>query len=273
MVKALRLDKQAVTNALAALEELKLAIKERGQYRATEPKATQKDWFASNRRTDVLWHRQFATYPVLRPKKSSGLSTKTNAVLWLLYSLAPQYGRPVVLSQHMAGLAVMLKMSEKGVKQGVVRLEDLKLIERVGTTFILKQPTDETLALWENRPVHHETAFKLAGVLNLCIKNLDKNDPEAARKQDDLASINEMLNEHGLMMLKTDCLTRDIIDYWRYVIKHTNLDELWEYAINFNLWFKHIHEQHRENGYLGNPMKLLWMKVKERFPEHDPSTF
>ena len=141
VVKALRLDKTAVASAIGELETLGLVVRERGQYQAAEPNENQRQWFASNGRTDVPWHRQFATYPVLRPKKSSGLSTKTNALLWLLYSLAPKYGKPVVLGQHLAGLAVMLNMSAKGVKQGVDRLEKMGLIERVGSTFLLKQPT------------------------------------------------------------------------------------------------------------------------------------
>lgn len=273
IVKVLRLAGKTVADGLIELERLSLTVKEQKWYRAVEPDESQKEWFASNRRTDVPWNRQFATYAVLQPKKASGLSTKTNAILWLLYSLAPKYGRPVVLGQYLAGLAAMLKMSGKGVKQGVEHLEELKLVERISTTFLLKQPTPESLALWEDRPVRQEKAFSLAGVLNLSIKNLDPNDPEAARKKDDLATINEFLDRHGLMMQKAGCPPGDIIEYWGYVIKNSNLDELWDYAVNFEGAFKHYGEQHRANGYSGSPMKLLWIKIKEHFPEPDPSTY
>lgn len=273
VVKALRLDKTAVASAIGELETLGLVVRERGQYQAAEPNENQRQWFASNGRTNVPWHRQFATYPVLRPRKSSGLSTKTNALLWLLYSLAPEYGKPVVLGQHLAGLAVMLNMSAKGVKQGVDRLEKMGLIERVGSTFLLKQPTAEALALWEDRPVRQEKAFKLAGVFKLQLTDLREDDPEAARKKDDLATINEFLDRNGLTMQRAGCNQGDIIEYWRYVIRHTNLDDLWTYAVNFESAFKYYAEQHRANGYPGSPMKLLWLKVKERFPEYDSSTF
>jgi DNA-binding MarR family transcriptional regulator len=274
MVKALRLDKTAVANAIVELETLGLVVRERGQYQAAEPNENQRRWFASNRRAGVPWHRQFATYPVLRPQKASGLSTKTNALLWLLYSLAPKFGKPVVLGQCLAGLAVMLNMSEKGVKQGVGRLEKMGLIEQVGSTFLLKQPTAESLALWEDRPVHHETAFKLTSQVKVQMNNLDNTDPEYQQKVDDLATINEMFDRHGVMMQKAGCSPGEIIAYWRYVIKHIGgLDDMLMYAVNFESAFKYYAEQHRAKGYSGSPMKLLWMKVKERFPEYDPSTF
>jgi predicted transcriptional regulator len=131
MVKVLRLAKNTVSKAVAELEKIGLVAKEQKWYRASKPDDAQKAWFAKNGRTSELWNRQFATYAVYCPKKGSGLSTKANALLWLLYSLAPKYGRPVVFGQHLAGLAAMLNMSEKGVKQGIDRLISLGLVERV----------------------------------------------------------------------------------------------------------------------------------------------
>jgi DNA-binding MarR family transcriptional regulator len=274
VVKALRLDKTAVASAIGELETLGLVVRERGQYQAAKPNENQRQWFASNGRTDGPWHRRFATYPVLRPQKSSGLSTKTNALLWLLYSLAPKHGKPVVLGQCLAGLAVMLNMSEKGVKQGVGRLEKMGLIERLGSTFLLKQPSAEALALWEDRPVRQETAFKLTSHVKVQINNLETTDPEYQGKMDDLATINEMFDRHGVLMQRAGCSPGEIIEYWRYVIKHSgSLDDMWTYAVNFECAFRTYAEQHRAKGYSGSPMKLLWLKVKERLPEYDPSTF
>ena len=267
----LRLDKGTVVNALTALTNVGLAIKEGGQYRAVEPNDTHQGWFASNGRTDVPWNRQLATYVVLRPKKSSGLSTKTNALLWLLYSLAPKYGTPVVLGQHLAGLAVMLKMSRKGVKQGIARLENMGLVERVGTTFLLKQPTPEALALWEDRPIQHNTAFK---PLQLRLPE-DTTDPDYESTRDNCLIINERIDHFSRMMLKAACPEQEIKEFWKYVITNTlDITQLWEYAVcDFEGTFKVCAEQHRGNGYSGPPMKLLWKKTKERFPERDLSTF
>ena len=161
MVKVLRLAKSTVSKALGELEKIGLVVQEQKWYRAAEPDDAQREWFAWNGRTGELWNRQFATYAVYCPRRASGLSTKANALLWLLYSLAPKYGRPVVFGQHLAGLAAMLNMSEKGVKQGVQRLIGLGLVEQVSTTFLLIQPPPEALALWEDRPVRQETAFRL----------------------------------------------------------------------------------------------------------------
>jgi predicted transcriptional regulator len=271
VVKVLRLDKRAVANALVALEGLGLVIKEQVWYRAAQPNESQRQWLASNRRTDVPWSRRFATYPLITPRKA-GLSTKTNALLWLLYSLAPKYGRPVVLSQHLAGLAVMLNMSQKGVKQGVERLVRLGLIEQFDTTFLLKQPTTETLALWEDRPVRRETAFKMPIKLRLPD---DTTDPDYERKRDDIITINETLDYHGRLMRKADCSENDIKEFWTYVINNTfDTTQLWEYAVcNFESAFKSCAEQHRANGYSGSPMKLLWMKVKDQFQQAESSIF
>ena len=206
-------------------------------------------------------------------EKTPILSTKTNALLWLLYSLAPKYGQPVVLNQHLAGLAAMLKMSEKGVKQGVERLIQHGLIEQVGTTFFLKQPTPETLAFWEDRPVRQETAFRLTKHFSVRLI-IDDDDPDAARKKEDVDSINEMLDLHGTMMHKAGCPRGEIIEYWRYVLKHNTLGTMWEYVVvDFESAFKYHAAQHRANGYSGSPMKLLWKKIRERFPEQEPSPF
>jgi len=108
-----------------------------------------------------------------------------------------------------------------------------------------------------------------------CLPDLDDNDPDAAGKKDDLATINEFFDRHGLTMQKAGCSPGDIIEYWRYVIKNSNdLTRLWEYVVcDFEGAFQCYGEQHRANGYSGSPMKLVWKKVKERFPEQDPSTF
>jgi DNA-binding MarR family transcriptional regulator len=271
VAKALRLDKGTVVNALTELTNVGLAAEEQEQYSAVEPNAAQKEWFASNRRTDVPWHRQLATYVVLRPKKSSGLSTKTNALLWLLYSLAPKYGTPVVLDQYLAGLAVMLKMSERGVKQGITRLENMGLVERFGTTFVLKQPTPEALALWEDRPIQHDTAFK---PLQLRLPE-DTTNPDYEGTRDNVVTINERLDHFSRMMWKAGCPEQEIREFWTYVITNTlSLTQLWEYAVcDFEGTFKVCAEQHRRNGYRGHPMKLLWMKTKERFPERAANAF
>lgn len=244
--KALRLDKGTVVNALTELTNVGLATREREQYWAAKPNTAQKGWFASNGRMDVPWNRQFATYVVLRPKKSSGLSTKTNALLWLLYSLAPKYGKPVVFGQHLAGLAVMLKMSQKGVKQGIARLETMGLIERVGTTFLLKQPTPEALAFWEDRPVQHNTAFK---PLQLRLPE-DTTDPDYESTRDNFLTINERIDHFSRMMLKAACPEQEIKEFWKYVIKNTlDITQLWEYAVcDFEGAFKVCAEQHRGNG-------------------------
>ena len=273
IIASLRVDKATVATALVALGELGLLSEDGRQYRAVEPNNIQKKWFASNRRTNVPWHRQFATYPVLRPVRSSRLSAKTNGLLWLLYSLAPKYGKPVVNCQHLTGLAVMLDMSLKGVSNGVARLENLGLVERTGETFRLRQPTAETLAFWEDRPVRQEKAFTLASIINLHLPNLDKDDPEARRKLDDLETINTMLDRNGLLMQEAGCPPGDIIACWEYVVSRMKLDDLWDFAVNFKEWFSCLLEEHRGNGYVGNPMTFLWLKVRERFPEHDPSDF
>jgi predicted transcriptional regulator len=275
MVRALRSDKTAVAKAVAVLEEFGLAVREGGQYRAAEPNENQRQWFASNTRTDVPWHRQFATYSVLRPRKGAGLSTKTNAILWLLYSLAPKFGQPVVLGQHLAGLAVMLNMSAKGVKHGVGSLEEKGLVERIGSTFLLKQPTSEVLAVWEDRPVHQEKVFKLTASVRVKMSKVDTADPEYQRRVEDVATINELLDQHGVLMQRAGCSPADIIAYWRYVITNCGgITEMWQYVVcHFEGVLKYYSEQHRLHGYSGSPMKLLWSKVKERFPEYDPSTF
>ena len=272
MVKVLRIDKKAVASAIVELEELGLVVGEQKWYRASEPNEDQKKWFASNRRTGVPWNRQFATYPVILPKKASGLSTKTNAILWLLYSLAPKFGTPVVSRQYLAGLAAMLNMSGKGVKQGVERLITLGLIEQFGSTFFLKQPTSESLALWVDRPIRQETAFKLTSHVKVVLRQ-DEHDPEMARMNDDAATINEFLDSHGLMMRKAGCSEGDIIGYWRYIINHNGgLTKLWEYVVcDFEGTLNVYSEQHRANGYSGSPIKLLWLKVRERFPERNLS--
>ncbi len=51
------------------------------------------------------------------------------------------------------------------------------------------------------------------------------------------------------------------------------LDDLWDFAVNFKEWFSCLLEEHRANGYVGSPMTFLWLKVKERFPEQDLSDF
>jgi len=274
MVKVLRLAKNTVSKALAELETIGLVVQEQKWYRAAEPNDAQKAWFATNRRTDELWNRQFATYAVYCPKRGSGLATKANALLWLLYSLAPKYGRPVVFGQHLAGLAVMLGMSEKGVKQGIDRLISLGLVERVGTTFLLRQPTPEALALWEDRPVRQETAFRLTKYLAVALPS-DENDPDYEQERDDVVTINELLDRHSLMMRKAGCPPGDIIEYWRYVIKQTRtVTRLWEYVVcNFESAFKGYAEQHRLNGYSGSPMPLVWKRIKEQFSEEAANTF
>jgi hypothetical protein len=171
----------------------------------------------------------------------------------------------------MAGLASMLKMSAKGVKQGIDRLTAWGLIDRVGTMFLLKEPTTETLALWETRPILPTTRFK---PVQLKLP-ADKTDPDYERNRDEVQDINEMIDRHSRMMLKAECPEQDIHEYWRYVIRNTlDTTQLWEYTIcDFEGAFKHCAEQHRTNGYKGSPMKLLWMKVRERFHETDTSTF
>lgn len=263
--KALRLDKKAVVKAVAALMSHKLVAEEMGQYRAEKPDKDQKTWFASNGRTDEEWHRQFATYSVLRPRKGSMISTKTNAVLWLLYSLAKKYGKPAVFNQKIAGLATLLNMSEKGVKQASDWLAKNGLVERIGTTFLLKEPTDETLKLWETRPIQPTTPFT---PVKLKLPE-DKTDPNYERKRDEIQDINERIDHYSRMMLRANCPEREIKEYWLYVIKNTLTDEqLWEYVVcDFEGAFKLHSKEHLANGYHGSPMKLLMMKVKERFPK------
>ena len=91
----------------------------------------------------------------------------------------------MVLGQHLAGLAVMLKMSVRGVKQAVKRLEEMGLIERVGAMFLLKQPTPEALLLWEDRPVGKKTTFK---PIQLSLPN-DTTDPEYEQRRDVVQTI------------------------------------------------------------------------------------
>ena len=271
MVKVLRLARNTVSKAIARLEEIGLVGREQKWYRAAKPNDAQRAWFATNGRTDEPWNRHFATYAVYCPKEGSGLSTKTNALLWLLYSLAPKHGRPVVFGQYLAGLAVMLRMSERGVKQGVERLIGLGLVEQVGTTFLLRQPSAETLARWEDRPIREGTTFKM--LVHIRLPN-DTTDPDYEQKKDDAVTVNEMLDRHGLMMRKAGCPVGDIFEYWRYVINHTDLTQLWEYVVcNFEGAFKYYAEQHRANGYSGSPMPLVWKKVKEQFAEHDLNTY
>ena len=212
--KALRLDKKAVVKAITALTVHNLLADDQGQYRAKEPDETQREWFASNGRTDVAWNRQFATYLVLRPKKGSKIATKTNALLWLLYSLAHKHGKPAVLNQKIAGLAVMLNMSQRGVKQGIDRLTEWGLVERVGTTFLLKEPTTEALALWETRPVQPTTPFK---PVRLKLPD-DTTAPDFEDRKANVQTINERIDHHSRMMLKAECPEKDIHEYWRYVI-------------------------------------------------------
>lgn len=270
IVKTLRHDKKAVMKALGTLAAHDVISEDHGQYHAKEPAEPQKNWFASNRRTDVPWHRQFATYPVLHPKKGSPLSTKTNAVLWLLYSLARKYGKPVVFNQKIAGLANMLNMSEKGVKQGIDRLAKWGLVERGGTTFLLKEPSAQVLELWETRPILPTTPFT---VVQLKLP-ADTTDPDYERTMDDVRTINERIDHHSRMMLKAECPEKEIHEYWRYVIRNTwGMTQLWEYTVcDFESAFRCHSEEHRANGYKGHPMKLLWLKVRERFPEQDTST-
>jgi Mn-dependent DtxR family transcriptional regulator len=269
--KTLRLDKKAVKKTLKALADHKLASEEREQYTALVPAEGQAKWFASNGRTDEPWHRRFATYPVLRPKNNSKISTKTNAVLWLLYSLARKHGKPAVLGQAIAGLATLLNMSERGVKQGIDRLAAWGLVERIGTTFLLKEPTPDILKLWETRPILPTTPFSPPKVTLLT----EKTDPDYESHRDMVLDINERIDHHSRMMLKADCPEKDIKEYWRYVIHNRLTDEqLWEYAVcDFESAFKIHAEQHRANGYKGHPMKLLWVKVKERFPERNADAY
>ena len=57
-------------------------------------------------------------------------------------------------------------------------------------------------------------------------------------------------------------------------IEIQNLIELgFEFVCDFEGTFKVCAEQHRGNGYSGPPMKLLWKKTKERFPERAANAF
>lgn len=269
--KILRMEKKVVEQAAKALAVHNLVVEESGQYCAKEPTKDQENWFASNKRTDGAWHRQCATYPVLRPKKGSKISTKTNAILWLLYSLARKYGKPAVFSQNIAGLATLLNMSEKGVSQAIKRLEKEGLVERIGTTFLLKEPSQQVLELWETRPIQPTISFRPVYV-NL---TTDKNDPDYERYLDIAKDINERIDFFSRMMLKAGCPEQDINEYWRYIIKNCrDLDQLWEYTVSeFEGVFNYYSEQHRKNGYSGHPMKLLMMKVEEHFPEQNADAF
>ena len=137
----------------------------------------------------------------------------------------------------------------RGVKQGIDRLTEWGLVERVGTTFLLKEPTTEALALWETRPVQPTTPFK---PVRLKLPD-DTTAPDFENRKANVQTINERIDHHSRMMLKAECPEKDIHEYWRYVIRNTLTDEqLWEYAVcDFKSVFKDHSKEHHQKRVQG----------------------
>jgi hypothetical protein len=184
---------EAVPNALNALQKeaegrCKLVEEGEGEFWALEPTGDAGEWFAKNRRTDESWHRQFSTYKVFMPTKESKLTTKTNGLLWLLYSLAPRWKRPVVTNQTKKGLAVLLGVSQKCVDSALDTLGKHELVRIDGNDYELLPPKEECLTWWKDRPKKKPQKKNNAFLLSEALGWTHRKKPE------EMAQLNRILD-------------------------------------------------------------------------------
>lgn len=94
---------------------------------AREPSGDVAGWFATRSTNADHWWDRLAYFPVCLRRPDAPLSTRTSALLFLLYSLAR--GRRTATNQSSKGLGNMLSISPRTVTRSLKQLRDAELIE------------------------------------------------------------------------------------------------------------------------------------------------
>jgi DNA-binding Lrp family transcriptional regulator len=127
VAKAVNIERATVRKVVDRLVSITLALKTDGSVFAVEPTGDQADWFALRNSDADDWWDRLAYYPVYLPHSRQPLSPRYNVLLFLLLSLGR--GKPYAKDQTYRGLAKLLGIDPKTVKNGITKLVKLGFIE------------------------------------------------------------------------------------------------------------------------------------------------
>lgn len=128
IARATRLDRfRTVRTSLRTLGDAAFLDESGEEYVAREPDADTQGWFAVRNADAKDWWDRLAYYPIYLQAASSQLSPRTNAVLFLLYSLAG--GGNIAEGQSYTGLGKMLPAHSRTVRTSVGSLEEHGLVK------------------------------------------------------------------------------------------------------------------------------------------------
>lgn len=234
-----------------------------GRYYAVQPSGPTVDWFAYNGRTREPWHRQFSTFPVFIPTQECPLTAKVNGLLWLLWSLAPRWGKPFIVNQNQKGLAVLMGASQKFIRSALETLRGHRLV-KVGTlAYFMLQPTAEQLAWWRDRPAKKDRKEARKFVLSQALGwKADKvratDEPRDKEKKEDMASICRAVDLFAGRMIAKGFTEEEIVNYWTEVENELRTVEgVMKFTWLFEELFREAEAIHGESGYARSSIGIL----------------
>lgn len=250
-----------------------------GRLWALEPVGEVGSWFAFNGRSGDPWHRQFSSYRVYTPSKSCPLTTKANGLLWLLYSLAPRWGRPIVINQNHLGLSRLQGVTEKCIHANLGALAKHGLITEGTLMFSMQQPNPDQLEWWRDQPAKKtskgKNKFLLDQALNWAVDSVKPEDTSQVKQaKEDMRSVIQCFNRFANEMLAAKYSEEDIVAFWMSVKADlTTVNRLLAFVLDFETTFKQAEAIHAEKGFAKSSINLLRSlseKLVERIKREAP---
>ena len=179
---------RTIRTVMPTLVAMNLVASESMGSRAIEPTGEIAGWFSVKNAKAEKWWDRYAYFPLYLQSSAAAISPRTNALLFLLYSLAA--GGRIAEGQTCAGLAKMLVIHPRTVRRCLDTLEEWKLItvfpsesNQEWFSVGLRRPNEQHLNWFQKSTSGNDHVY--AG-LDEFVRHLDELDKSPAAPDDGL---------------------------------------------------------------------------------------